>query len=219
MAKDESNDRTEYKGGALLSNESTSRVASIGLGLACTSLLTIVGLSAPFLRKFSGAPYFASATSARRVIISRLQLEAEKKGGGKLGEVYRIVDLGSGSGDVLIEAAQHLGQVRATGYELNMWLVLLSRWRAYRQGVASQVRFVWGDMWHAPLNTADAIIVFGIPAIMDKVACKITKDAQNDCLVASNSFQIVNWRPIEVKAGVWMYRVGVSDTSLETKSS
>lgn len=199
----------------LVSNGSTSHVATIGLGLACVSILTTVGLSAPFLRRFSGAPYVASSTSARQLIISRLRLEAEKKVGCKNGEELRIVDLGSGSGDVLLEAAQKIRQVQATGYELNMWLVLLSRWRAYRQGIASRVHFVWGDMWHAPLKNTDAIIVFGIPAIMNRIAGKIESEARNDCLVASNSFQIDSWRPIEVKAGVWLYRVGLSNRVFE----
>lgn len=215
MAQDKFRYGTGSEEDKVVSNGSTSRVATVGLGLVCASILTTVSLSAPFLRRFSGAPYVASATSARRLIISRLRLEAEKKVGCENGEELRIVDLGSGSGDVLLEAAQKIRQVRATGYELNVWLVWLSRWRAYRQGVASRVHFVWGDMWHAPLKDMDAIIVFGIPAIMNRIAGKIESETRNGCLVASNSFHIDKWRPIEKEAGVWLYRIGVSNRVFE----
>lgn len=218
MKKGTSCVETEDTDNEWAANKTTPRVAKVGLGIASAALAATVGLSAPFLRRYSGAPYVSSAEGARRAIVSRLQLEATKRGGGKEGIPYDVVDLGSGSGDVLLDAAQQVTQVRATGYELNTWLVLLSRWRAYRMGVAHRVHFVTADFWNAPLGRADAVVVFGVPDIMDKVARKIAAEAPHGCLVASNTFQVGSWRPLDTKSGVWFYRVGVSNYNSSAKN-
>lgn len=182
-----------------------SHVVRIGLGLVCTSVVVTVGVAMPFLRRFSGAPYVASTKKAREAIIGRLRQEIKETVG--IRETLQVVDLGSGSGDVLLEAAQQLKQVQGIGYELNVWLVLLSRWRAYRQGVSSQVRFIRGDMWNAQLKNTNAVIIFGIPKVMSRFGEKLIKEAPHGCLVASNSFQIDDWRPLQRRMGVWFYRV------------
>lgn len=44
----------------------------------------------------------------------------------------KLVDLGSGDGRVIIEAAKQ--GIPSMGIELNGWLVLYSKWRAFREG-------------------------------------------------------------------------------------
>ena len=36
---------------------------------------------------------------------------------------------------------------QAVGYELNPWLVLYSRWRAYRSGVYGSAKFYCKNLW------------------------------------------------------------------------
>lgn len=56
-----------------------------------------------------------------------------------------LVDLGSGDGRIVIEAAR-LG-LRSEGLELNPWLVAYSRWKAYRAGVSASTSFHAKDLW------------------------------------------------------------------------
>lgn len=77
-----------------------------------------------------------------------------------------LIDLGSGDGRLVLAAAA--AGHRAVGVELNYFLVLYSRYRAWRAkrhpgslqtGSAS---FVRRDLWKAPLAGYDNIVVFGV---------------------------------------------------------
>lgn len=50
----------------------------------------------------------------------------------------------------------------AVGYELNPWLVLYSRWKAYRSGVYKSAKFYRKDLWKVQLNGYDNIVFFGV---------------------------------------------------------
>lgn len=56
------------------------------------------------------------------------------------GDKPKLVDLGSGDGRIVIEAAKK--GYEAVGYEINPWLVLYSRHLAKKQGVADSCKFV-----------------------------------------------------------------------------
>ncbi|XP_030061163.1 ATP synthase subunit C lysine N-methyltransferase isoform X2 [Microcaecilia unicolor] len=56
-----------------------------------------------------------------------------------------VVDIGSGDGRIVIAAAKEGFQ--AVGYELNPWLVLYSRYRAWREGVHHNASFYVSDLW------------------------------------------------------------------------
>lgn len=77
----------------------------------------------------------------------------------KVGARDHVVDLGSGDGRIL-EVAVKRG-ARATGVELNPFLVAFSWLRLRRYGARARVRY--GDMWRLPLP-ADTTYVFIFPA-------------------------------------------------------
>ena len=56
-----------------------------------------------------------------------------------------MLDIGSGDGRLVVEAAR-MG-FRATGVELNRWLVYYSRLSAWRAGVRSNTNFLRHDLW------------------------------------------------------------------------
>jgi len=53
----------------------------------------------------------------------------------------------------VLEAAKH--GFSATGVELNPWLVLFSKFQAFRLGVSSKARFERRDMWKTDLLKYD----------------------------------------------------------------
>lgn len=181
-------------------------VRLIGIVTVSASLLTLHIGVLPFLRRFSGAPYVSSSVKARSAISEALRHRASvRTKDGRPRPRPRMIDMGSGSGEIVLDAAR--SGFAATGYELNTWLVALSRWRAWKASLP-HARFVRSDMWTASLHGADAIVVFGVPGIMDRIGAKVANECPRGCLVCCNSFPIKGWRPMHKKAGVWFYDVG-----------
>ena len=115
-----------------------------------------------------------------------------------------IVDLGSGDGRVIIDAARR--GYHATGYEINPFLVLFSRlWAWYDQHMApalfpgkyskwhehGSAFFYWMDIWKIKdLHDAHVIFVYGLGPIMDQLSEKLVREARGNVIVVSNVFQI-----------------------------
>lgn len=113
---------------------------------------------------FRGAPYVPSKKGDVARALSELY---------PLGESDTLVDIGSGDGLVLREAARHGAQ--AIGYELNPLLVVLSRWlsRGY-PGVTVYL----ADFWRAPLPKATTVVyAFGDSRDIAKMAGKVADTA------------------------------------------
>ena len=95
-----------------------------------------------------GAPYVPSKSREVR----RLFAEALPLGKGDI-----VLDIGSGDGVVLMAAAQQ--GARAIGYEINPFLVLISRWRL-RKLPGAQVH--WANIWRRPvLDKVTVMYAFG----------------------------------------------------------
>jgi SAM-dependent methyltransferase len=75
-----------------------------------------------------------------------------------------LVDLGSGDGRIVIEAARRFG-VRALGVEIDPALVQLSNTRAAQAGVADRVRFVTQDLFETDLTEASVITMYLLPDV------------------------------------------------------
>mmetsp|Transcript_8743 Transcript_8743/g.13818 ORF Transcript_8743/g.13818 Transcript_8743/m.13818 type:complete len:261 (-) Transcript_8743:191-973(-) len=71
----------------------------------------------------------------------------------------RLVDLGSGDGRVVIQAAKK--GIRSKGYEINSWLVVYSMYSAWRQGLSRLASFHRKNLWKASLSEFDYIVLFG----------------------------------------------------------
>jgi SAM-dependent methyltransferase len=83
-----------------------------------------------------------------------------------------IVDLGSGDGRVLLEASRR--GIPSVGYELNPFLVALSRFRA-RQSVGANV--LLRDFWQTPLpDSTTVVFVFLATPYMAKLDRKLKRE-------------------------------------------
>lgn len=132
------------------------------------SLLIVAALVllAPFLLVVSnGAPYVPTHRKQIEQMFDELKLQ---KGS-------TVVDLGSGDGVFLLAAAQR--GYRGVGYEINPYLVLVSRWRtrAYRDLVTIK----WRSFWSTSLP-ADTRLVFTFLAgpFMKRLAQKLHDESQ-----------------------------------------
>ena len=109
----------------------------------------------------------------------------------------KIADLGSGDGRIVVALAQ-AGAV-ATGFENNPVLFVWSWLKAKKPGQGrAQIRFQ--SFWHQDLGEFDAIVVFGMTHIMERLSKKLQKELKPGGVVVSNIFELPNW-PVSARTG------------------
>jgi len=100
-----------------------------------------------------------------------------------------LIDLGSGDGRLVIEAAKRHG-AQGHGIDIQQPLVKLATERAAQEGVAGRVRFVAGDLFQADLSKADIITVYLLPSIMDKLVPKLVKELKPGTRIVSHDYAL-----------------------------
>ncbi len=102
----------------------------------------------------------------------------------KLKKGMKIYDLGSGDGRLLV-LAEKVG-CKAIGFEINPFLVILSRIR--------HLHVEWKNFWKTNLSDADVVFVYLLPWRMEKLAAFLTKQLRPGALIVSNSFIFPDWK-------------------------
>ncbi len=103
-----------------------------------------------------------------------------------------VVDLGSGDGRNIIEAAKR--GARALGVEYNPDMVELSKRNAEAAGVADRAQFVQGDMFAADFSKATVLALFLLPSNMLQLRAKFL-DLQPGTRIVANTFSVQDWTP------------------------
>jgi hypothetical protein len=139
-----------------------------------------------------GAPYVPTMTAQRRDALELLNL---KKG-------QLLVDLGSGDGSLLVEAGKR--DLYAIGYEINPFLVLISRARTLRFG--RRVKTKWRNFWQADISQADGVFVFLLDRFMKRLDAKMAAEAKLGTKLVSHAFKIPGRRPSAKKGALILYK-------------
>lgn len=105
-----------------------------------------------------------------------------------------LVDLGSGDGRIVIEAAKKSG-ARAMGVELDANLVYMANEAAKRQGVAGQVRFVEGSLFNADISKTTVLTLYLLPNINLQLRPRILGQMRPGARVVSHDFDMGGWKP------------------------
>ena len=113
--------------------------------------------------------------SPRRVIRKMLKLAKPQYG-------ELVVDIGSGEGNVVVEAALKYPDIRCLGYEINPDAVKHSRKRIFDKGLESRVEIIEGDVFDYNLGDADIVTTYlqssGMIAIEDKIFTELGINAR-----------------------------------------
>ncbi len=150
---------------------------------------------------FIGAPY---VPILRRDYGPLLELAQLKPG-------QTLIDLGSGDGRLLREAAKR--GVRAIGYEINPVLYAISLvvcWR-YR----GLVRIRLGDFWHAKLPAADIIYVFLLDRYMSRLDRKLSNELSHPTTVVSFVFEIPGRAAVRSSRNTFVYDYPYAEAVLQ----
>ncbi len=170
-------------------------VFSISLLLILGAVLfLIVEIYAVVIGHIAGAPFVRSKKEKIKTMMDLAGL--------KPGEV--AVDLGSGDGSLIIEAARQ--GARATGIEINPFLCWYSLWRIKKAGLQDRAKIIRGNFYHHSLKDADAIFLYLWPSTIEKLKEKLSRELKPEARIVSNGFPIRGWNPIMEKGGVYLYR-------------
>jgi hypothetical protein len=112
-----------------------------------------------------------------------------------------LIDLGSGDGKLLKAAAKR--GIRATGYEINpiVWLISVINCWPYRRLVTIYCRNFWNLQW----PECDAIYVFLIDRYMKKLDAKAQRDIRKPTKLVSYVFQIPDRKPVRSNKNSYVY--------------
>ncbi len=135
------------------------------------ALILLFGFTA-----FFGAPFLPTLANRTKDALDLLDL--------KPGE--RLLELGSGDGRLLAEAAKR--GIDSIGYELNPLLVWYSRIKLLRYRNLTTVKCV--NYWTHKLPEAEGIYVFLLNPYMEKLDKKIKKEAKKPVKLVSFAFEI-----------------------------
>ena len=105
-----------------------------------------------------------------------------------------LIDLGSGDGRIVIEAAKKNG-ARGLGVELDANLVSMANNEAKRQNVAGQVAFVEGSLFDADLSRTTVLTMYLLPGINLQLRPRILGQLRPGTRVVSHDFDMGAWKP------------------------
>lgn len=157
-------------------------------------LLFLAFVVVPVLR---GAPYVPTHKRAITAVLNELNL--------KKGSV--VVDLGSGDGAFLKQAAQR--GYRAVGYEINPILCMVAWARCWRY--RRNVKILWRDFWATALPPkTDVVFVFLAGSYMKKFSEKMQSQAVRlgrPLVVVSYGFKVPGLKLFKKIDGAYLYRL------------
>ncbi|NWX93546.1 F173A methyltransferase, partial [Nothoprocta pentlandii] len=110
------------------------------------------------------------------------------------GRSGKMVDLGSGDGRLVIEAYKR-GLRPAVGYELNPWLLRLSKYRAWKAGCDGKVSFLKQDLWKVNLSDCYNVTMFLAPSVKSPLAAKLLAELPDEARVVAGRFPFPSWTP------------------------
>jgi hypothetical protein len=153
------------------------------LGAALILAFVIAGISA--------APY---VPILGRDVETLLDLSGIKKG-------QTLIDLGSGDG-YLLRAAARRG-ISCIGYEINPVMVIISKIACFKY--RRLITIHQADLWRTKLPKTDAIYLFLMPKVMEKLNQKLTREIKTKTTVISYAFQIPHQTMIKQTSNTFVY--------------
>ena len=120
-------------------------------------------------------------------------VEAMLEAGGVTANDY-LIDLGSGDGRVVIDAARKRG-ARGIGIELDGNLVSVANREATRLGVGAKASFISGNLFTFDFSKATVLTMYLLPKINMELRPRILGQMRPDTRIVSHDFDMGQWKP------------------------
>ncbi len=138
-------------------------------------ILLLLGYSPAFRTQ---VPYFPSSRATWQSL--RLYLPADRR--------FKLIDIGSGTGGLLLNLAAHYPDGEFLGVELAPLICLVSRLRARMR--RSRANFVHADYRDVDFSRYDVVFAYLSPAAMPALWQKARHEMRPGALLLSNEFEI-----------------------------
>jgi cyclopropane fatty-acyl-phospholipid synthase-like methyltransferase len=116
-----------------------------------------------------------------------------------------LIDLGSGDGRIVIAAAQ-MG-VRSIGYEINPFLVKISRKKIQEVGVEKLATIHWKSLWEADFAPATIVTVYQFPHLLNRLQKMIEEKMKHPIRLVSNDYPFTKLKPKKQIDSVYLYKL------------
>ena len=123
-----------------------------------------------------------------QVVVDRMLELAQVRAG------ETVIDLGSGDGRIMIEAASKYG-ARGFGVEIDPRLVQRSNEAATKAGVADRVKFLQQDLFKTDFREANVLTLYLLPDVNLALRPKILAELKPGARVVSHDYDMGDWRP------------------------
>lgn len=144
---------------------------------------------------FFGAPFESTVKKRVNKMIEFSRVSKNEK----------IVDLGSGNGKIVIEFAKK--GIEAHGYEINPFLVYISRKRIKKLFLQDKAFIHRKNFMKEDLSDYDVVFIFQIWYMMGKLEKKLKKELKKGSRIVSNTWKFPNWKPRKQSKGVYLYKI------------
>jgi hypothetical protein len=106
-----------------------------------------------------------------------------------------VLDLGSGDGRIVLEAARSHPKVQGWGVDIDRELVEKSNAAAREQGVSNRIRFYHRNVFDTDLREATVIFMWLFPELMRMLRPKILAEARPGTRVITHVWDMGSWKP------------------------
>jgi SAM-dependent methyltransferase len=153
----------------------------------CAACALVTGAAAQSWAWDDGTvPFVASPPE----VVDRMRRLAEPRPG------ELLVDLGSGDGRIVIEAAKRYG-ARGLGVDIDPSLVERARANARRAGVETLATFEVRDFFETDLRGASVVTMYLLPEVNQKLMPRLLQDLKPGARVVTHDYEMGQWRPDE----------------------
>ena len=114
------------------------------------------------------------------------------------------VDIGSGDGRIVIALAK--AGCEAHGYENNVFLVWLSRFKIKRAGLAGKATIHHKSFWQQDFSKYSVVTIFGMSHFMAKLSEKLQAELKPGARVVCNTYSLPNWKPETINDRIYLYK-------------
>jgi SAM-dependent methyltransferase len=150
--------------------------------------ITLSGLSyllIDFYLRFTQGNYFVPYVSADHFGIEQMLNTLNLKG------VESIVDVGSGTGSIIFQAAKKFPTISLSGIEINPFVYAISQIKRIFSYKNKKIEFILGDATALDYRKFDVVFVFMLSTFLDeKLMPKLEKELKKGAIIASYVFRI-----------------------------
>lgn len=114
----------------------------------------------------------------------------------EVGENDTVIDLGSGDGRIILEAAKIHG-ANSIGIEADPIRVLWARARIASNNLTGQVAVHWRNFFNTDLSDATVVTVYQGQDINNKLRSKFEEELKPGTRIVSHSFTFDGWKPVK----------------------